>query len=113
VRAGLRRRRELEGVVQWVLCAFDRNTVPWRWSLSPRPAGWGMPAKRRIAQVLEDADRYVQALNSRFTDPSGRSAAPPGEQEASSRTLSEGSGDTDDSAARGSNVVAGAPETAH
>ena len=112
VRAGLRRRRELEGVVPWVLGAFDHNTVPWRWSLSARPAGWGMPAKRKIARVLEDADRYVQALNSRFTDPSGRRAASPGEGENSSSTLSGRSEDAERNAARGNDVMAGAPEAA-
>ena len=84
VRAGLRRRRELEGVRQWVQSAFEYNTAPWRWSLSRRPAGWGKSARRKIARVLEDADRYVQALNSRFADPSGRgtrrkAGTPPGE----------------------------------
>jgi len=74
VRAGLRRRRDLEGVLPWVQNAFEHNTRAWRWSLTPRPAGWGTLARSRISRVLEDADRYVQALNSRFTDPSGSNA---------------------------------------
>lgn len=113
VRAGLRRRRDLEGAVQWVLGAFDHNTVPWRWSLSLRPAGWNTAAKRRITQVLEDADRYVQALNSRFTDPSGRNAAPREEQEGSSPPPSPRGEDTERSATDRRDVVPGAPEAAH
>ena len=71
VRAGLRRRNDLEGVKEWVLNAFAHNTRPWRWSLSTRPAGWGRLVRGKISRVLEDADKYVQALNSRFADPSG------------------------------------------
>ena len=71
VRAGLRRRHDLEGVKEWVLNAFHYNIKPWRWSLTTRPAGWGRLARTNITRVLEDADKYVQALNSRFADPSG------------------------------------------
>jgi hypothetical protein len=35
------------------------------------PAGWGRGARRRIARVAADADRIVQRLNDRFTNPSG------------------------------------------
>ena len=79
VRMGLRRKRGLEGVAQWVQNAFDHNTRAWRWSLNPRPAGWGALVRRKISRVLEDADRYVQALNSRFADPSGAGREAPGE----------------------------------
>jgi hypothetical protein len=113
VRAGLRRRRELEGVAQWVLNAFDHNTAPWRWSLIPRPAGWGIAAKRKIAQVLEDADRYVQALNSRFTDPSGRNGSPPGKRRVPCGPDPSRPPETKRSAAQGSDVVPDAPEVAH
>jgi hypothetical protein len=33
--------------------------------------GWSRRSRRRIQQVLEDADRYVQELNDRFANPSG------------------------------------------
>ena len=56
--------------------AFQLNTRPWRSIFSRQPAGWGRRSRRRIQQALEDADRYVQDLNDRFTDPSG---APPPE----------------------------------
>ncbi|WP_428608400.1 dynamin family protein [Sedimenticola sp.] len=51
--------------------AFLRNTKPWRSIFSTAPAGWGRSARKRLAQVKEDADNYVQTLNDRFTNPSG------------------------------------------
>ena len=51
--------------------AFRINTKPWRSIFSRRPAGWNRRNRRRIQQALEDADRYVQDLNDRFTNPSG------------------------------------------
>ncbi len=51
--------------------AFLRNTKPWRSIFSSSPAGWGRGARKRLAQVKEDADNYVQTLNDRFTNPSG------------------------------------------
>jgi len=51
--------------------AFLINTKPWRSIFSRHPAGWSRRNRRRIQQALEDADRYVQDLNDRFTNPSG------------------------------------------
>ncbi|MCG6966075.1 MAG: dynamin family protein [Chromatiaceae bacterium] len=51
--------------------AFRLNTRPWRSIFSRSPAGWGRRSRRRIQQVLEDTDRYVQELNDRFANPSG------------------------------------------
>ena len=51
--------------------AFLLNTKPWRSIFSRHPAGWSRRNRRRIQQALEDADRYVQDLNDRFTNPSG------------------------------------------
>ena len=51
--------------------AFRANTKPWRSIFSRRPVGWNRRSRRRIQQALEDADRYVQDLNDRFTNPSG------------------------------------------
>ena len=51
--------------------AFRANTKPWRSIFSRRPVGWGRRNRRRIQKALEDADRYVQDLNDRFTNPSG------------------------------------------
>ena len=51
--------------------AFRINTKPWRSIFSRHPVGWSRRSRRRIQQVLEDADRYVQELNDRFANPSG------------------------------------------
>jgi hypothetical protein len=52
--------------------AFDKNTRLFRSLFELRPVGWGRFNQKRIKQVLSDSDRYVQSLNDRFTDPSGR-----------------------------------------
>ena len=59
--------------------AFYRNTRPWRTIFSKTPAGWGHWARKRLYQVTQDADGYVQILNDRFTNPSG-DPAPDGQQ---------------------------------
>ena len=51
--------------------AFRLNTKPWRSIFSRHPAGWTRRSLRQIQKTLEDADRYVQDLNDRFTNPSG------------------------------------------
>jgi hypothetical protein len=53
------------------------NTKPWRSIFSRTPAGWTRRNRRRIEGILDDADRYVQELNDRFTNPSGDSLAEP------------------------------------
>ena len=53
--------------------AFEHGTSAWRTMWLTAPAGWGTGAKGKITSVLEDAGRYVQRLNDRFADPSGRS----------------------------------------
>jgi hypothetical protein len=68
--------------------AFQANTRPWRSIFSQHPAGWGRRSRRRIQQALEDADRYVQDLNDRFTDPSGN---PPAELSSAAPRISEAS----------------------
>jgi len=54
-----------------LLRAFHKNTWPLYSLLSTKPVGWSQRANRRIARVLSDADGYVQALNDKFTNPSG------------------------------------------
>jgi hypothetical protein len=70
VGAADRRGREL-GIRGSLGAAFRLNTKPWRSIFSRNPTGWNRRSRRRILQVLEDADRYVQDLNDRFTNPSG------------------------------------------
>ena len=61
----------------WLARAFAHGTSAWRTMWSGAPAGWRGGAKRKIARVLEDTGRYVQRLNDRFADPSGRSRSSP------------------------------------
>ena len=58
-------------IAEWIAKAFERNVSPRRVALGVEPAGWGRFARNKVARVLADADKYVQQLNSRFTDPSG------------------------------------------
>jgi len=51
--------------------AFAKNTRFPRTIFLTRPAGWGARARRHIAEVVAEADRYVQRLNDRFTNVSG------------------------------------------
>ena len=62
--------------------AFERNTVWSRSLLSTRPLGWDSAAQRRVEQVLQNCDSYIQKLNDRFTNPSGHAAAGPGRKSA-------------------------------
>ncbi len=59
---------EIEGLV----AAFNRNTRPWFSIFHPFPVGWNLFSRKKITQVLLDADHYIQSLNDRFTDPSGK-----------------------------------------
>ena len=72
VRAGLRRRARARG--RGAVGARRLRPQHRALALVPESAPCRLErvsAKRKITQVLEDADRYVQALNSRFTDPVG------------------------------------------
>jgi hypothetical protein len=87
VAARLKRDASLGSERDWVIRAFAKNTRPWRWAFFTRPAGWGHRSRRQIAQVLGDADRFVQDLNDRFTNPSGTG---PGESAASLASVEAG-----------------------
>ena len=69
------RNPELDDVREWTARAFVHNTRAWRTIMTPSPAGWGRGARRLVAQVVADADGFVQRLNDRFTDPSGGEGA--------------------------------------
>lgn len=55
--------------------AFGKNTGTWRalfiWFIN-QPVGWGQKMHLRINNVLGSVNGYVQQLNDRFTNPSGR-----------------------------------------
>jgi len=67
----LARQGEKLGIRGNLARAFQRNTNPWRSIFSKSPVGWGRFSRKRLRQVIEDADNYVQTLNDRFTNPSG------------------------------------------
>jgi Dynamin family len=52
--------------------AFLFNTRPWLSIFLQGPVGWGQRSRKRIQRVIAEANRYVQTLNDRFTDPSGK-----------------------------------------
>jgi hypothetical protein len=58
-------------IADWLECAFEQNTRAWQPLFGVEPAGWSAATRKRLAQVLGEADSYVQVLNARFTDPSG------------------------------------------
>jgi GTPase SAR1 family protein len=62
---------------EWLANAMAHNTSGWRTVLSTRAAGWGPITRRRIANIAREADQFVQALNDRFTSPSGSQLANP------------------------------------
>ena len=51
--------------------AFRNSASGWRSIFSRGPTGWEGRARRRIGDVLAEANGYVQLLNDRYTDPSG------------------------------------------
>ena len=59
------------------IAAFRKNTSIWHSVLHKRPVGWGKRARRRLREVLIEANRYVQDLNDRFTNPSGKGVPVP------------------------------------
>ncbi|WP_303902651.1 dynamin family protein [Thiohalomonas denitrificans] len=52
--------------------AFRKSTRFWHRPFSQTPIGWGRRARKRIARVVADTDRFVQSLNDRFADPTGK-----------------------------------------
>jgi hypothetical protein len=66
---------QLDDVKDWVVRAFKRNATIWRPLFGRDPVGLGHSVRRRLARVLNEADQYVQSLNNRFADPSGRNDA--------------------------------------
>ncbi len=52
--------------------AFGGNTRPFISIFHPFPVWWNVLTRKKIERVLLDADKYIQELNDRFTDPSGK-----------------------------------------
>jgi hypothetical protein len=51
--------------------AFIHNTSPWHSLFRKSPVGWNSRCRKRLQQVIAEANQYVQTLNDEFTDPSG------------------------------------------
>ena len=72
--------REIKGadLKEAVSNAFSYNTKPWRSVFSTTPAGWGRfsGSKRGIDKVLKSTDLFVQSLNDKYTNPSGKKDRP-------------------------------------
>ena len=51
--------------------AFAKNTTNWHSLFHRRPVGWNRFSRKRLARTREAADRYVQILNDKYTDPTG------------------------------------------
>jgi len=75
--AGMRRDPDLSSERDAVIQAFIKNTWPLFSIFHTGPVGWNSWARRRLERVLRDADRHVQSLNDRFTDPSGKKPRAP------------------------------------
>jgi len=73
VARSLTARAEKEGLHSNLTGAFARNTRFWHTIFARTPVGWNSGARRRLHKVRQDANLYVQALNDRFTNPSGKS----------------------------------------
>ncbi|HPQ95314.1 MAG: dynamin family protein [Thiothrix sp.] len=58
-----------------LLQAFRKNTRFPHLLLSTSPAGWNPLTRSRLSGVRDSADRFVQSLNDRFTNPSGQEPA--------------------------------------
>ncbi|MGC1952422.1 MAG: dynamin family protein [Gammaproteobacteria bacterium] len=74
----LRRDSTLRDYREPLIAAFIKNTHFTHSIFGSNPVGWGTRARKRIAQVLKDADLYVQTLNDQFTNPSGSLQSEPG-----------------------------------
>nr|VFK56874.1 MAG: Dynamin family protein [Candidatus Kentron sp. TUN]VFK64286.1 MAG: Dynamin family protein [Candidatus Kentron sp. TUN] len=68
---GLRRKTDSEDMRNAVILGFRKNTRPWSSLFSKKPSGWTRWAEKRINNVLQDCDNYVEQLNSLYADPSG------------------------------------------
>nr|VFJ52706.1 MAG: Dynamin family protein [Candidatus Kentron sp. DK] len=69
--AGLRRKLP-EADREAVIAGFRKNTNPLLSIFKGKPIGWSRWAAKRINNVLQDSDNYVQRLNSLYADPSGK-----------------------------------------
>lgn len=65
-----RRTRELD-IRGDLVAAFKECRKPWRSIFNKAPYGWTRRARKRLYHVVTQTDSYIQALNDKFTNPSG------------------------------------------
>jgi GTPase SAR1 family protein len=97
---------------EFLLRAFKFNTSFWSPVLLTGPIGWNSVTRRRISQILAQANQYVQSLNDQFTDPSGTQTAAhteTSEQHNDSDSAPEGGNEQSTAANQAS--ASGAPKT--
>lgn len=75
VRPWVRRRAAAEDLRGDLVAAFQANTGKLRPVFFGGLLGWGTGARRRLENVRQECDTYVQTLNDSFTNPSGRKPA--------------------------------------
>lgn len=61
-----------EGYLGNVQQAFLRNTVWWRSVFANTVRGWGQKMSSKVVTIRDSADQFVQKLNDRYTNPSGK-----------------------------------------
>jgi len=69
-----------EDTREGLMRAFRKNTTPPRAlfiGLINEPVGWGSRMHKRIGNILGNVNSYVQKLNDRFTNPSGKAIKKP------------------------------------
>jgi hypothetical protein len=52
--------------------AFLKNTQWWRSIFSRSIVGWSHKAQKKISQLRDSADNFIQKLNDQYTNPSGK-----------------------------------------
>ncbi|MBF0358875.1 MAG: dynamin family protein [Magnetococcales bacterium] len=69
---------ESEDIREYLGSAFIYNTKPLRSVFNTTPAGWGplSGSSRAIKNVLKKTDIFVQSLNDKYTNPSGKKSRP-------------------------------------
>lgn len=71
------RRMQLETQRPELIKSFRKNTHFVHTLFRGSPVGWGRGSRKKLAKIREAADRFVQSLNDRYTDPSGSSKESP------------------------------------
>jgi predicted GTPase len=69
--------------------AFRKNSRWWRILLWPNPAGWGKRTAIELEKVLDGSNAFIQKLNDKYANPSGRTQAAWGFEQRASKEARE------------------------